>query len=264
MAARTASVTVATSTLNHFATINIDSQGAQARNSERTVDLTGNQTSVDIEVTAQNGTTTATYTLIVNRALSPIPGMPSRNVYGNLLFIDYIGQTLDTTSAPPTTDFAVTANDGTSDRMIGVIDVTISGSWVRLTLASAPTSSDTVSLTYSRTTTPILNSAGDREAASFANRSVTVQAFPQISMATAPSAEEGDTVDFVVSKSTNAYFVVTVAYATSVPTGTTATEGIDYTRATGTLTFAAHETTKNDQRLDERGPGRRGQRDLHD
>ena len=242
--AGTTSVTVAASTLNHFATVNIDDEGAQARKSERTVTLTGIQTRVEIEATAQNGTNTATYTLIVNRALSPISVMPTLNVYGNLLFIDYTGQMLDTASVPSATDFTVTANDGTSDRMIGVTGVTISGSLVRLTLASAPTSSDTVFLTYARTTTPILNAAGDREAASFANRSVTVQTLPQISMAAAPSAEEGNTVDFVVTKSTNAYLVVTVAYATSVPTGNTATEGTDYTRAAGTLTFATNETTK--------------------
>ena len=68
---------------------------------------------------------------------------------------------------------------------------------------------------------------------------------PALSVADAAVAEPGAgqsaTLDFVVTLSHAAAAAVTVNYATS---NGTATAGADYTAATGTLTFAAGETTK--------------------
>ncbi len=73
--------------------------------------------------------------------------------------------------------------------------------------------------------------------------SVTVAgpaATPAVSVADA-SATEGSAVAFTVSLSEASSDQVTVAYATS---GGTATSGTDFTAASGTLTFAANETSK--------------------
>ena len=63
---------------------------------------------------------------------------------------------------------------------------------------------------------------------------------PTVSVADG-SATEGSAVDFTVSLSVASSSQVTVAYATS---GGTATSGTDFTAASGTLTFAANETSQ--------------------
>ena len=63
---------------------------------------------------------------------------------------------------------------------------------------------------------------------------------PAVSVSDA-SANEGDSVEFTVSLSAASALQVTVAYATS---GGTATTGDDFTEESGTLTFAANETSK--------------------
>ena len=64
---------------------------------------------------------------------------------------------------------------------------------------------------------------------------------PTLSVGDKSAAEDAGTLAFTVTLSAQSGQQVTVAYATA---GGTATEGTDYTAASGTLTFAAGETTK--------------------
>ena len=74
------------------------------------------------------------------------------------------------------------------------------------------------------------------------NLSATIAGPPTLSVADATVEEaEGATLDFAVTLSRAVTETVTVGYATS---NGSATAGSDYTETTGTLTFAAHETSK--------------------
>ena len=65
---------------------------------------------------------------------------------------------------------------------------------------------------------------------------------PSLSIADAPAVEEGETARFAVRLSPASELTVTVSYGTA---GGTATEGTDYSRASGTLTFAPGDTEKS-------------------
>ena len=244
-----------TTTANHFASMDIGGQGDQAGRSHRTVNLMagdGTRTTVTIEVTAQDGTSTRNYTLHIDKLLPPLPAV-SLFTSADRLRIQYRGAMLRTSPAPATGDFTVVANDGTSDTPIGVTRLTVSGDSVWLTLGSDISSYSTVRLSYTRGANPIQNSAGTSEAAPFTNQLVTKQNLPVLVIRSA-SAEEGEGLDFVVTKAgTNNVLEVSVAYATSVETGNNATEGADYLRAAGTLTFCDRRHIEDDQRHGERG-----------
>ena len=112
---------------------------------------------------------------------------------------------------------------------------------VTLTLASAAGTAFTVTVAYTDPTANddanAVQDAAGNDAATFAAQTVAknVAAVPTVGLAsTAVSAEEGTSLAFEVRLGAASAQTVTVAYAT---TGVTATQGTDYSGASGTLTF---------------------------
>ena len=119
---------------------------------------------ITVTVTAEDAVTTATYSVTVDRDATA-PSLTSTTVDGTQLVLSF-DETLDTSSPPAETDFSVTTTLGTTDTSVGVNSVTVSGTDVTLTLASAVRASDTVAVTYTKGTDPIRDNA-DNEAAGF-------------------------------------------------------------------------------------------------
>ena len=118
-------------------------------------------------------------------------------------------------------------------------DVEISGMTVTLTLASAVTYGQAVTLSY----TPGANKLQDTdeaEAAELTDESVTNNTLPVISIAPA-SAPEGDNIVFTVTLSPASADTVTLDYAAA---DGTAIKGTDFTLADGSLTFMPGDTEK--------------------
>ncbi len=143
---------------------------------------------------------------------------------------------LDENSVPTPTDFAVTVAG--SAQTVSSVDV--SGATVTLSLASPVGYAQTVTMGYTPGTNPVQDLAGN-DAASIADHSVRNDSpQPSLSIQDATVAEDAGTAAFTVTLDVASGELVAVDYATADGTGAA---GSDYTAASGTLTFAAGETT---------------------
>ena len=144
---------------------------------------------------------------------------------------------LDENSVPTETDFAVTVAGSAQT----VSSVDISGATATLNLASPVGYAQTVTVDYTPGTNPIQDLKGN-DAASITGRSVRNDSpQPSLSIQDATVAEGAGTAAFAVALDVASGEQVAVNYATADGTGAA---GSDYTAASGTLTFAAGETTK--------------------
>ena len=114
------------------------------------VDLDVGANTVTVTVTAEDGSTTGAYTVTVSRAdETDPPQLTSATVDGAELVLTY-SETLDSSSKPATSAFAVSVTDSvtstTSTPTVSTVDV--SGAEVTLTLAAGVHNGDTVTVSY--------------------------------------------------------------------------------------------------------------------
>ena len=128
----------------------------------------GAVTTFGIEVTAADGETIKTYTFHVGRGVSASLTVTDATVNGTSLVLTY-SESLDAASKPNTGAYTVTVAGSPA----AVSDVSISGATVTLTLTTAVTGGQTVTVSYTRpSTNPVQNTSGD-DAPSFSNQAVT-------------------------------------------------------------------------------------------
>ena len=148
--------------------------------------------------------------LPVHAETSTPPGLVAATVYGATLTLTY-DEVLDGDSTPATTAFAVTV--GGTDR--GIDGVSVKSSNLTLTLASAVTSDDTVTVSYTvpveAGASPIQDLAGN-DAPSFSGQSVTHAASCSELDQPTPVEVEVQAVPIVVESTTDDYFVLYVRH----------------------------------------------------
>ena len=149
-----------------------------------------------------------------------------------------VAEHLDETSVPAASDFAVVVQS------VGrtVSAVAVNGATVTLTLSEPMGHAETVTVRY----TPGANRIKDlwgNDAPGFSSRAVRNDSpEPELSVADVMVDEGDGTAEFTVTLDVASGETVTVDYATS---NGTAVAGSDYTAKSGTLTFAAGQTSKD-------------------
>ena len=127
------------------------------------VNLTVGANAITVTVTAEDGSTTGTYTVTVSRAdeTNP-PQLSSATVDGADLTLTY-SEALNSGSKPAVGDFAVSVTDSATSATttVAVSTVNIDGSDVELTLAAAVRNNDTVAVSYTPGTDPVQDTASN-------------------------------------------------------------------------------------------------------
>ena len=168
------------------------------------------------------------------------PTLDSAAVNGTELVLTW-DETLRDDSGPAAGDFAVTVA-GSSRSVSGVA---VAGSAVRLTLASAVTAGQTVTVSYTKGTNPLKDLASN-DAPGLTDQAVTNNTAPPdeptLSIADA-AATEGSNVTFAVTLSAAAAADVTATWTASIETGDTAVAADLGTTRTGTVTVSMGNTT---------------------
>ena len=138
------------------------------------VNLTVGANAITVTVTAEDGSTTGTYTVTVSRAdeTNP-PQLSSATVDGADLVLVY-SEALNSGSKPAAGDFAVSVTDSATSATttVAVSTVNIDGSDVELTLAAAVRNNDTVAVSYTPGTDPVQDTASN-PAAALSSQAVT-------------------------------------------------------------------------------------------
>ena len=124
---------------------------------------------ITVTVTAEDGSTTGTYAVVVTRADETDPPVLDtlRWLNGASLVLAY-SENLDTASQPAVGDFAVSVTDSVTSVMStpAVSSVSIAGDEVTLTLAAGVVRyGDTVTLDYTPGTDPVQDGPGNDAAA---------------------------------------------------------------------------------------------------
>ena len=189
--ARTVTSTTVTATADADARARIEVAPADddADTDGHQVTLSPGPNIVTVTVTAEDDNASRTYTVTVDRdATAPL--LSSATVDGNEMVLGF-DETLDNSLAPAPSDFVVTSTAGQGPTAVasgvGVNSLTVSGTDVTLTLATATVSGDIVSVTYIKGAAPIRDTA-DNEVAGF-TATVTNLLTPSLSSATVDGDE---------------------------------------------------------------------------
>ena len=172
-----------------------------------------------------------------------VAGAEGATVAGTQLVLSFaraagVAEHLDENSVPATSDFAVVVQS------VGrtVSAVAVSGATVTLTLSEPMGHAETVTVRYTPGANPIKDLWGN-DAPGFSSRAVRNDSpEPELSVADVMVDEGDGTAEFTVTLDVASGETVTVGYATS---NGTAEAGSDYTAKSGTLTFAAGQTSKD-------------------
>ena len=168
------------------------------------------------------------------------PTLDSAAVNGTELVLTW-DETLRDDSGPAAGDFTVTVA-GSSRSVSGVA---VAGSAVRLTLASAVTAGQTVTVSYTKGTNPLKDLASN-DAPGLTDQAVTNNTAPPdeptLSVADAAAAE-GSPVSFTVTLSAADAADVTATWTASIETGDTAVAADLGSTKTGTVTVSIDNTT---------------------
>ena len=194
---------------------------------------------------------------ISNRAVTnvtgdtTVPTFSSATVDGKELVVTF-SEALDTASVPATTDFTVSVA-GTDQTPT---NVEVSGSAVTLTLSTAATAGQTVTVSYTKGTNPIQDLAGN-DAAALSSQSVTNNtASPAITIAAGTSpVTEGTNAQFTVTADSAPGADLTVNLTVSESAGSdyvaSGDEGPKTVTISGSTTSATYNVTTQADTTDE-------------
>ena len=159
-----AAVTVVSATADSRASVAVSVGGAAVAGGAQ-VPLAVGDTVITVTVTAEDGVTTAVYTITVTRAPaaptdSAAPGLSSATVDAASVVLAY-DEALDEASQPAIGDFSVSVTDSvTAAVSVPVVSaVSVVASEVTLTLSAAVRFGDTVTLDYTAGTDPVRDEA---------------------------------------------------------------------------------------------------------
>ena len=158
----TTSVTVAATTTDSRASVTLPDDDDTVTGGVQ-VNLTVGANTVSVTVTAEDGSTTSTYTVTVSRAdETDPPQLSTATINGTDMTLTY-SEALNEGSQPAAGDFSVTVTDSVTsvEAAVSVSTVNIDGSDVELTLATAVRSGDTVTFDYTPGTDPIQDAASN-------------------------------------------------------------------------------------------------------
>ena len=176
------------------ATVAISDDSDLSTPGEATVTLELDSNTITVTVTAADGGTTRTYTVTVVRGPGEmtVPELDAAAVDGTSLVLTY-DEALATYSRPAASDFAVMAAGETRT----VSDVVVSGSTVTLTLSSAVTAEEDVTVSYKVPATNRIRDLVGNDAGALTGRAVTNNTPPAITGIAPTSTPASKSVDTV-------------------------------------------------------------------
>ena len=171
----TAQVTVVAMPADARAVVTITPTDADSQTAEHEVDLVGGDNTITVTVTAEDGATTFTHTILVTRLVDNTPpALSTATLDGTELVLNY-DEALNEMSEPAPSAFSVSVVDSATAAASTptISGVSIETSQVKLTLAAAVRHNDTVTITYTQPSQNKLQDIFGNDAAALSAQTVT-------------------------------------------------------------------------------------------